>query len=265
MRIFLVLFLLCVRCWGGIVQVHSLDEVREHFKNADGLTYGVFDIDMVLIQPDDPAFQMANIERYYPSAKQIVLSVPPEKRDILYTLTSLHFDSVLVDVELPLFFKELSQRGIPAFALTASLTGSLLHVPDLEAWKNNHLRGWDICFKEWAPHQAPMVLSELPSYRGSHPAFCEGVLSTNGGLCSKGRVLVVFLQHAQLNPRAIIFTDDKEENLKSVEQALLEYDPRIKFVGLHYLGARYYPTRPMSEEAFVASWQALATQALGLN
>lgn len=265
MRILVVLCLLSVRCWAQIVQAHSLNDVMEHFKDSDQSTFAVFDIDMVLIQPDDPAFQMANIEMYYPVAKRIILSVPPEKRDILYTLTSLYFKSVLVDEKTPDFFRDLNRKGVASFGLTASLTGSLLHIPNLEAWKCDHLRCQGIYFENEAPCCESIVFCDLPPYRGNYPTFFGGVLFTNGGLNSKGKVLVTFLKDAHLCPKQIIFADDKEDNVKSVEQALLEYNPSIKFVGLHYLGARYYPSQPLSEEEFAKRWEKLAAEAIELE
>lgn len=266
MRILLILCLLCVKSWAQIVEVHSLDEVREHFKGKNGSTFAVFDIDMVLIQPDDPAFQMLNIERYYQIAKRIILSVPPAKRDILYTLTSLYYDSVLVDKTFPLFFQELKEQGIPSMGLTASLTGSLLHVPYLEAWKADHLCKQGIYFEESAPCRSSITFCDLPSYRGHYPMFFKGILLTNGGFsCSKGRGFVAFLKHTGLHPEEIVFADDKEDNLISVESALLEYDPSIHFIGLHYLGARYYPSEYISEDEFARRWDALAAQAITLD
>lgn len=266
MRLLLIICLLCIKSWAQIVEVHSLDEVREHFKGKNSSTFAVFDIDMVLIQPSDPAFQMLNIERYYPVAKRIILSVPPAKRDILYALTSLYYDSVLVDNNYPLFFQQLQDQGIPAMGLTASLTGSLLHIPCLEAWKSDHLCSQGIYFEESAPSSSSITFCDLPSYRGYYPVFYKGVLLTNGGFsCSKGKGFVTFLQDAQLHPQEIIFADDKEDNLTSVERALFEYDPSIKFVGLHYLGARYYPSEYISEEEFARRWETLAAQAVTLD
>ena len=96
--------------------------------------------------------------------------------------------------------------------------------------------------------------------------FFEGILFTNGGFCcSKGELFVTFLKNTGLHPQEVIFSDDKEDNLKSVESALLKYDPSIKFVGLHYLGARYYPTQFISEEEFAKRWETLAAQAIDLN
>ena len=150
--------------------------------------------------------------------------------------------------------------------LTASLTGSLLHVPCLEAWKSDHLCSQGIYFEETAPCKPSITFCDLPSYRGHYPTFFKGVLFTNGGFsCTKGKGFVAFLQDAHLHPQEIIFTDDKEDNLKSVESALLAYDPTIKFVGLYYLGARYYPSQYITEEEFARRWETLAAQAITLD
>ncbi len=265
MRFLIVFLLICVQGWAQIVEVHSMNEVMDRFQDRDETTFAVFDIDMVLIQPDEPAFQMANIDKYRATARRIIQSVPSNKRDILYTLTCLPFDSVLVDERTPDFLQSLHHRGIPAFALTASLTGALLHVNSLESWKSGHLQELGICFERGAPCNETIIFRDLEPYRGNHPVFLKGVLFSNGTCCSKGKTLVTFLKNAQLSPREIVFVDDKLDNVRSVEEALLAYDPTIRFEGIHFLGALYYPTENLTEEEFAFRWEEAAARALILE
>lgn len=265
MRLLLIVYFLCVSCVAQIIQVDSMEKVMDHFKEADRSTLALFDIDMVLTQPEDPAFQMVNIHRYSEGAKEIILSIPAEKRDIFFTLTSLDFEPVLVDDQFPSYLQQLAKKGIPAMALTASLTGSLLETPSLEAWKCDDLRKCGIDFTQTAPHPHPILFCDLPAYRGNHAVYTQGVLLTNGSQVTKGEALVHFLQAAHLSPRCVIFADDKEGNLKSVESALAAHDPSITFIGLHFLGAMHCETPFMSEAAFIGRWEELATQAKSLN
>jgi hypothetical protein len=48
----------------------------------------------------------------------------------------------------------------------------------------------------------------------------------------KGEVLKAFLDYAELSPKKIIFVDDKEKNLKSVEAFARE--AKIPFIGFQY-------------------------------
>jgi hypothetical protein len=102
----------------------------------------------------------------------------------------------------------------------------------------------------------------LPAYRGNYPVHIRGLLFTNGKNCSKGELLVAYLKKIGERPGRVIFVDDKEDNLKSAESALLNYDQGIDFLGLHYLGANSYPSRPISAEEFGAKWEAFAAEAL---
>ena len=63
----------------------------------------------------------------------------------------------------------------------------------------------------------------------------------------------------------MIFVDDREDNLKNVESALLNFDPHIQYEGIHYLGAENYPSPQISQQEFEAKWSTLAELAMKIN
>jgi hypothetical protein len=81
----------------------------------------------------------------------------------------------------------------------------------------------------------------------------------------KGGAFLSFLKRTGFLPDKIIFIDDREDNLKSLEAAIQKLDRPIEYQGLHFLGAQKYPSKTISEEEFEARWQQLALQAKELD
>ncbi len=242
-----------------------MKEVFDHFNNADFKTLAIFDVDMVLVQPSDPAFQMANMKRFSAISKQIMKQVPSEKLMLFLSLMTLSSDPVLIDEQTPQFLQQIFQKGISAMALTANLTGSVGAVQCMEEWRVNSLRRLGIDFAKSAPHQSPLLFDDLPSYRGNYSTYRDGVLFVNGTAVSKGEAFLSFLQKTNCAPGKIIFIDDREENLKSLEAALQQLDKPIEYLGLHYLGAQNYPSKNISEDEFISRWQNLASKAIEMD
>jgi hypothetical protein len=261
----LVCLLLCVRCQATIVQLDSMEQVVDYFQHADCATLGVFDIDMTLIQPVDPAFQMANISKYEDVARQVIFSLPKEKRDIFFSLTTMYSDSVLVDERTPEYLDQLHAQGVTLIALTSSLTGPLAHIASMEEWKREELKSVGIELGSSLSHLGRLDFVHLPAYRGNYATFMDGIIFTNSSLCTKGEALIAFLQESQLHPKEIIFADDKMDHVRGVGEALQHYDPTINYIGIHFLGALHFPSPSLTEEEFMERWTMLAAQALTLH
>lgn len=235
--------------------------VSEHFEKADGNTLAIFDVDMVLVQPEDPAFQMANMKQYRQVAKKIMQELPAGTKDIFLNLMSLNSESLLIDTQAPALMRSLTERKTPAMALTSQLTGKLLHVESMEKFKIDRLNKLGIDFSLNAPYGEDIVFRDLPLFRGNYSLYTRGMLFVNGSICPKGEALIAFLKVIDFSPNKIIFVDDREENLKSVEASLQQYNPAIVYKGVLFTGANDYPSTAISQAEFEARWQALAHQA----
>ena len=241
-------------------QVKDMEEVFQYFKDADSKTLAIFDVDMVLIQPDDPAFQMANMKRFSTISKRIMKEVPPDKQMIFLSLMTISADPVLIDARAPRFLCEIIQKGIPTMALTANLTGEFKTIKNMEKWRIDSLRQLGIDFSQGAPSQTMRVFKDLAAYRGNYSTYRDGILFVNGTVVSKGEAFVSFLQKIDFYPNKIIFIDDRAENLMGLQTALQKLDKPIEYQGLHFVGAQKYPSKMISEEEFEARWQELAKQ-----
>jgi hypothetical protein len=242
------------------IQVHTMDELESFFADADAKTLAIFDVDMVLVQPEDPVFQMQNMKRFSPIAKRIMGEIPTDKQMIFLALMTISSKTILIDKDMPKFFQKLRDRFIPTMALTANLTGKFLTIESMEKWRSATLRELGIDFSKICPCKEQFVFTELACFRNQYSTYIDGMLFVNGKNVTKGDALTAFLDKAKLSPSKIIFVDDREENLKSVEEAA--YKLGIEFRGIHYLGAQKYPSKPVTEEQFQSQWTSLAQAAL---
>jgi hypothetical protein len=248
-----------------ITKVHSMKEVSEYLNTANSRTLVIFDIDMVLVQPSDPAFQMANMKRYGAISKRIMRELSAQQHMMLLSLMTINSESILVDEGTPMLLKSLVQREIPAIALTANFTGSFGHIKNMAEWRVNTLKLLGINFAKAAPYQKALVFNNLPSYRGNYSAYLDGVIFSNGLTVSKGDAFLSFVQKAEFLPERVIFIDDREDNLESLRVAIQKLSQPIAYQGLHFLGAEKYPSKKISEEEFESSWQQLVLQVKQLD
>lgn len=251
-----------LNCSAEIIQIKDIKQVFNGLQEADQKTLVIFDVDMVLIQPSDPAYQMANIKRYGSIAKKVMNQIPPEKQMVFLSLMTVASKSILIDERLPCFLQELTQRGIPTIALTANLTGKLGSIQNMEKWRVEDLKRLGIDFSPSAPCHSPILFDQLPAYRGSYSSYLDGVLFVNGTVISKGDLLLSYLSQTGLTPNKVVFVDDREDNLKSLDLAIQKLSYPIEYVGFHYLGAMEYPSQVIDEGQFSSAWENLASQAI---
>lgn len=252
-------------CHAQITRVNDMQEVFDALSNADSKTLAIFDVDMVLIQPSDPAFQMANMKRFSAISKRIMKELPADKQMIFLSLMTISSNPVLIDDRTPQFIDLIIRRGVPAMALTANLTGKFGTISKMEQWRVDGLRQLGIDFSKTAPYQTSLVFDDLASYRDNYSTYLNGVLFVNGITVSKGEAFLSFLEKTGFVPNKVIFIDDREDNLKSLEAAIEKLDRPIEYQGLHYLGAQRYPSKIISAEEFESRWQKLASEAKKLN
>ena len=247
-----------------IIEIQDTDTALGFFENADSYTLAVFDVDMVLIQPSDPAFQMKNMQKYKTTCKKILADIPSNKQMIFIALMSIGSEALLVDERFPYFFKNLAQRSVPAMALTANLTGEFGPIKSMENWRIQELGSLGIDFSTTIPYKNDHLFADLPSFRGNPAMLKKGIFFVNGDLCTKGEALLSFFKMANYYPKKVIFVDDRENNVKSVEKSLQDLESQgisIEYLGLLFLGSKNYPSPDIGQEEFEARWQALADQA----
>lgn len=249
-------------CGCATRELNDMQEIFHLIENqVTPATWVIFDIDMVLIQPSDPAFQMPNMKRFNTIAKRVMKSIPSDKQMVFLSLITVESPSILIDRHLPGLFQEMARNKVTAMALTSNLTGSFKGIPNMEAWRVETLKKLGINFSAMAPHHGPVVLDDLPTYRGHYSAYMDGILFVNGNAISKGDALLAFFKKIHQQPERVIFIDDRQENIQSVDDALKTLSKPVQYEGIHYTGAALYPSAEVTERVFESQWEKLASEA----
>jgi hypothetical protein len=166
--------------------------------------------------------------------------------------------SLLIEKETPLILSSLQTKGIKLMALTAASSGHVMgaFIPDL---RYQELKKHDIDFSSSFPHLQDMQFTDLKQNCGSYPLFTKGILLVNGDSArinkdwlSKAEVLLHFFEKTAFYPQKIVFVDDKKEHLEEMEKALSHLN--IAFIGLHYQGAKTFPTEKLDAKVMETRW-----------
>jgi hypothetical protein len=199
----------------------------------------VFDVDDVLITPADVYLHTEFQEDLYAAILNVLAKAktPDEVAHIFDRISLLYLlpERILVENDTPSLIKDLQAKGIKTIALTSCDTGKFGKVDSIQKWRIEHLLTFGIDFSSSFPIVEPIWFPLSPYKK---PALFEnGILFSKG--YKKSEVLLAFLNKYDLKPARILFFDDLLENHEDLEEALNKEG--IRFIGLHYLGAKTVP------------------------
>lgn len=212
-------------CWTAlpavILEIATIQDVAQH---VDKGTLVVFDIDNTLVEcsqtlGSDQWFcaQIKHLEEKGWTHQQALTHVLEMWTEIQHHTTLRPVESHMTQV-----VRNLQQAGYPVIALTTR------SVNVASATKKN-LYALGIDLRSTAPLKESVILK----HDEEESDYQEGILFTNNG--HKGKALWAYLQRAGIEPRKIVFINDKHSHLLPVEEvANLK---GVKFVGLRYGGA----------------------------
>jgi hypothetical protein len=218
----------------------------------------LFDIDLTLIQPLNPATYMSNVIQYREVMKKEIRHLTREQKDLLVNLATASAPWGLVEETSPYFIKCLQDKGINVLAFTASLTGKLEEIGHVEIWREQRLSKLGFNFQGVFPEH--YTFEDVPSHMNRYPVLYKGILCANGE-GSKGVVFTSFLKHFNLKPKIVMLIDDRRKNLDDLQTFLKSYDPEIQFFGFEYIGSQCLYSDNISEAEFIAFWRVQAEKA----
>lgn len=248
----------------AIEKVSSMQEVRSKFESVHPEhTLGIFDLDLVLTIPKNPALQEKNLKLHSEIYQKIMDSLTPLEKDYAGNMKNTVSGSYLVEKGTPLIIKDLQKKGIKFIGLTATMCGRLGQVQCLEEKRYQELLDFGIDFSDSFKEIGTAVFSNLNRFNHCYPAFRSGILYSNGEQSKnkKGTVLIELLKKTRSKHKTVIFVDDKLSNLQSVEESLKQYDPTIQYLGLEYTGAEKFPSPQIDSQTFLQTWETLRQQA----
>lgn len=136
-------------------------------------------------------------------------------RKILTEVPVVPIDPCSVEI-----IKSLQDKGI----ITLGLTARFLRAEYLDTMD-------DLSYKQLKSFGVDFTKNSLSNQSGKTlNFFSHGVIFTDHN--PKGPYLKEFLSHMNIHPKKIIFVDDSENQMKSVEEA-------VEGLGIHFIGFRY--------------------------
>jgi len=249
----------------NIVTMDNISDLEIHLSYYTKDDLVLFDIDGVLIQTKEPAFQLENMKEHKQIAKRIFKQLSKEQAYLFLNLMVISCDAILVEQQTPSVIHTLIDRQIPTMALTAGATGKLAHIASMHEWKRDRLLQFGIDFTPSAPHKEKITFTNLPQYRDSHTLFQDGILFVNGPQVSKGDALIAFFKEVKFMPKKVVLIDDRKKNLDSVASILQAYYPEVEFLGLHYVGGQCNGTKRVDLNTFTQKWEKLAKQTISFE
>src|SRR3990167_753472 len=220
-KIVLWLFLIVISVKAQIIESNTINIVDKYLDGSKDVLV-VFDIDNTLAAPkkelgSDEWFGyliQKKMEEGYDAFQALYLILPK------YFYAQFNVPLIALESDSVDFLNSLKKRNIDFMSLTARS----LYIADRTL---DQLHNIGISFS---------MATKIPDFALSlaHPAiFKEGILFS--GSNDKGESLISFFDTNNYHPKKVIFLDDKNKNLLTVENALLKRE--IQFVGIRYSGA----------------------------
>lgn len=216
-----------------IVQAPSVNDIKTYTSQFDGKdTIVLFDLDYVLITPQDKILRYAGEENNYRSkhfqailknfqGKEIALGKDKEVPMAEYLISQILFTSKfeLVSPDMPNFINELDKK-MTVVGFTANSSGKYGIVQNEAELHLSRLKSLGYHF----------IKDNGRLLKGDFPECISRVIFTNKK--DKGKVLLDFLKKLNKTYKNIIFVDDRLKNLISVQNILKDY--KINYLGIHY-------------------------------
>lgn len=191
-----------------IIKTPTLAPIESVIKQANSDTLVIFDVDDVLLMPNDQILEKHNKHYLEGVEKKLEKQLGEPVAQVLYSIIFIQRHNSPVDEKIIKLISRLQADGIKVLALTNCFTGKFGKITSMEDWRINELNrtGYDFG-KSWsglAPHHFEglgKVGKGLSAKSSSAPAFKKGVVLTSS--VSKGEALKAFLAYAQFMPKKI--------------------------------------------------------------
>lgn len=213
----------------GIYTIENLAKLSEMLRDVNESDLVLFDVDYVLINYNDKVLRPCG-EKLRKELRKKIKQLEKQEKDFLDGQTVLDAKIGLVDLEMPALIAEVQKKSQHVIGFTSSGIGPLGPITNQEELRVAHLRQFGIDFSKAFPAHKSLHNMKNPNFL---PVFYQGILFAIPD--KKGESLMIFLGKIKLQPRKIIFIDDRIENIQSVAEECIRH--HIEFIGLHYTAA----------------------------
>ena len=217
-----------------IKKTNDILEILDLIKEvADENTLILFDVNKVLIITADMSLRNGSmgdaIDRYYLGDNEKY----SENIDKLSGLICLQAHSIPLDDNMQEIIRYLDENKIRSFALTKSPYGEIQYSNEFKTWsewKYESLKKIGIDFEKLSLLNKD---SKEVLLQDGDVKLYKGIIFTDSN--PKGTALNAVLDRLSYTPSKVIFVDDGERNIKSVQTFCNEKE--IEFYGFHYTKA----------------------------
>lgn len=224
-----------------INKVHDFKEVIEAIEKADETCLVLFDIDEVVVMDNDESRLTHDYRKEL--VKDIEKRLPIEQCKLLISVVLKDRTARFVNDNILTIFTLLKEKNIPAMGLTKLPTGKFGVIEDMIEWRVHELSSLKVNFQELSPLDDEIIVKDFNAGYGK-PTLKDGIIYTAD--YDKGSVLEYVLHKADYLPKSIIFIDDIEENLLSLQQTCSKL--KINYQGFEFMGSTIIPEPDLDEQ-----------------
>ncbi|CAK6514805.1 DUF2608 domain-containing protein [Rickettsia helvetica] len=227
--------------YSKINKVHDFKEVIETVKQADNTSLVLFDIDEVIVMDSDES----RLTHDYRKAlmKDIEKRLTRKECELLLSVILKGKKSRFVNLDILKIFALLKEKNIPAMGLTKLPTDKFGVIEDMIEWRIRELAELKVNFQEFSPLEDEIIIEDFNIGYGK-PTLKDGIIYT--AEYDKGSVLEYVLRKTNYYPQSIIFIDDIEENLLSLQKTCKEL--KINYQGFEFMGSAIVPEPDLDEQ-----------------
>lgn len=202
--------------WANLAysEIHEIKHMAEILSAIQDDTLLVFDIDNTLIEP---VGNLGSDQWFYYLYKIYKINGLDEKLTQQQALRAWNHAQSLIAVRaaetsIPDLIKSQQKRGLKMLALTARSV-------EISQKTSQQLASVNISFSDHSVLDKDLEIDQ-GTLQSEHGAFFRNGVMYVGEGNDKGQVLSYFLQQLHLNPKRIVYVDDKSHHVQAVDRAL---------------------------------------------
>ncbi|QQV74944.1 hypothetical protein H6P87_00486 [Rickettsia tillamookensis] len=227
--------------YSKINKVHDFKEVIEAVEQANNTSLVLFDVDDVIVMDTDESRLTHDYRKEL--MKSIEKRLTRKECELLLSVILKGKKSRFVNSDILKIFTLLKEKNIPAMGLTKLPTGKFGVIEDMIEWRVRELTELKVNFQEFSPLEDEITIEDFNIGYGK-PTLKDGIIYT--AEYDKGSVLEYVLRKTDYYPQSIIFIDDIEENLLSLQETCKKL--KINYQGFEFMGSAIVPEPDLDEQ-----------------
>ncbi|ABV73684.1 hypothetical protein A1E_03775 [Rickettsia canadensis str. McKiel] len=224
-----------------INKVHDFKEVIEAIEQADNTSVVLFDIDEVIVMDSDESRLTHNYRKKL--VRNIEQRLTKKECELLLSIVLKDRKARFVSQDILTIFALLKEKNVPAMGLTKLPTGKFGAIEDMIEWRIRELSELKVKFQEFSPLKDEIIIEDFSAGYGK-PTLKDGIIYT--AEYDKGSVFEYVLHKMHYYPKSIIFIDDIEENLLSLQETCKKL--KINYQGFEFMGSAIVPEPVLDEQ-----------------